>query len=106
MRVDDRNITGHQALQTGKAAGAQELDRLNASKQAESRLTGTADRVEISALTGGLARTLEAYEKSRASRVESLAQSYAAGQYQAEPRAVSRAIIAETLAAGSGRGQD
>jgi anti-sigma28 factor (negative regulator of flagellin synthesis) len=100
MRIDDRNLSGNQAAQTGKTDQAQELARLAESKARDTQGAAGADRVELSDLTGGLARALEADASQRRARVEGLAADYAAGRYQVDARAVSQAIIAETLAAG------
>jgi len=100
MRVDDRNLAGSQAAQSGQANQAQQIERSNESKPVESRSAGNADRVELSALTGDLARTLEAAGRERADRKERLAEEYAAQRYQVDARAVSRAMVAEMRAAG------
>jgi len=104
MRVEDRHLAGNQAVQSGKTANPQEVERLNESRQADSRSTRNADHVELSTLTGGLARALEASAQKRAGQVERLAQEHAAGRYQVDAREVSRAIIAEMRAAGAGDG--
>lgn len=104
MRVDDRHIAGNQTVQSGKTANPQEVERLNESRQAESRPASGHDRVELSRLTGGLARALEVMAKDKASQVERLAQDYASGRYQVDAREVSRAIVAEMRAFGAGPG--
>ncbi|HSW51467.1 MAG TPA: flagellar biosynthesis anti-sigma factor FlgM [Bryobacteraceae bacterium] len=105
MRVDDRHLTGNQAAQSGKTANPQEVERPNESRQAESRATGGSDRVELSSLTGGLARSLEASAQQKAGQVERLSRDYASGRYQVDAREVSRAMIAEMRAAGAASGE-
>ena len=100
MRVDDRQIAGSQAAQSGKANAAQEVDRQRESKQIDARLTGGTDRVELSGLTGGLAHALQTSATERAGRVEGLTQVVSNGQYRPSPIAISRAIVAEMRAAG------
>jgi len=100
MRVDDRNLAGSQAAQSGQANQAQQVERSNESKPAEGRSAGSTDRVELSDLTGDLARAMQAAGRERAGRMERLAQDYAAGRYQVDARAVSRAIVAEMNARG------
>ena len=100
MRVDDRQLAGNQAAQSGKASAAQEVERRGDSRQIDSRLAGGADRVELSDLTGGLARALQASASERAARVERLGQDVSEGRYRPDPAAVSRAIVAEMRAAG------
>jgi hypothetical protein len=102
MRVDDRHLTGNQAAQSGKTANPQEVERLNEPRQADSRPSGNADRVELSTLTGGLAHALEVLELRRTNQVELLAHEYGAGRYQVDAREVSRAMITEMRAAGAG----
>jgi hypothetical protein len=101
MRVDDRHLTGDQAVQSGKTLNPQEVERLNESRQKDSRPAAAADKVELSDLTGGLTRALDAARQQRVSRMEKLAEDYAAGRYQADVQAVSRALVAEMRAAGA-----
>jgi hypothetical protein len=103
MRVDDRQIAGNQAAQSGKASSAQEVERQRDSRQLESRLAGGADRVELSDLTGGLAHALKASATERAGRVERLQRDVSEGRYRPDPVAVSHSIVAEMLWAGHGR---
>jgi hypothetical protein len=56
--------------------------------------------VELSALTGEVARALETAARGRAARIEQLAGDYAAGRYQPDPLAVSRAMLQETRVDG------
>jgi flagellar biosynthesis anti-sigma factor FlgM len=102
MRVDDRNLSGNQAAQSGKANQAQEVARPNASGTTASRAGAGADRVELSDLTGTLARAVGADAQARAGRVERLASEYAEGRYRVDSKAVSRALVAEMRASGGG----
>jgi anti-sigma28 factor (negative regulator of flagellin synthesis) len=103
MRIDDRQLAGNQAAQSGKASAAQVVDHRGDSRQVDSRWGGAADRVEISDLTGGLARALQASSAERAGRVEQLQRSVSEGRYRPDSVATSRAIVAEMRAAGSGQ---
>lgn len=103
MRVDDRNLAGSQAAQSGQANQAQQVERASESKPAEGRPAGGADRVELSGLAGDMARALQAAGQERAARMERLAEEYAAGRYRVDARAVSRAIVAEMNAPGPAR---
>jgi len=98
MRVEDRYLTGSQAVQSGKTVNPQEVERLNEAKPPESRPAASTDRVELSELTGGLTHALEAAAQQRVSLVERLAQEHAAGRYQVDAMAVSRAMVAEMRA--------
>ena len=101
MRIDDRNLTGNPASQTGKADQAQEVARQAESKPQQARAAAGGDRVELSGLTGGLARALEADASQRQVRVEKLADDYTAGRYQVDSMAVSKAMVAEMRASVS-----
>jgi anti-sigma28 factor (negative regulator of flagellin synthesis) len=101
MRVDDRHLTGSQAAQSGKANQAQEIERQGESKATGSHSSSSSDQVQLSELISGLGRALETAGTERANRMEQLAGEYAAGRYQVDSRAVSRAIVAEMRAAGA-----
>jgi anti-sigma28 factor (negative regulator of flagellin synthesis) len=98
MRVDDRYASNNPALQTGKTAGAQEVDRSPEARGSETRWGLASDRVELSELTGGLARVLGIEARQRAEQVEQLRQEYAAGRYQVNVAELSRKIAAEMRA--------
>ncbi|MCC7176142.1 MAG: flagellar biosynthesis anti-sigma factor FlgM [Bryobacterales bacterium] len=98
MRVDDRNLAGSQATQSGQANQAQQVGRSHEVKPADIRPAAGADRVELSGLTGDLARALAASGRERAGRIAELAQEYSSGRYHVDARAVSRAIVAEMRA--------
>lgn len=100
MRVDDRQLAGNQAVQSGKASAAQEVERQRDSSQINSRLAGGADRVELSDLTGGLAQALKASATERADRVQRLERDVSEGRYRPDPIGISHAIVAEMRAAG------
>jgi len=101
MRVDDRYMNSSQAIQPGKTSGAQEVDRQLEARSGDPRWGLTSDRVELSELTGGLARLLNAAARERAERVESLRQDYAAGRYQVNVAELSRKIAAAMRAGAS-----
>jgi len=104
MRIDDRQLTGSQAAQSGKANQAQEIARQGAKGVTENRSSSSPDQVELSDLIEGLARALEATNNQKANRLEQLKSEYSSGRYQVDSREVSRAIIAEMRAAGTERG--
>lgn len=101
MRVDDRYMNSSQAIQPGKASGAQEVDRQLEMRSGEPRWGLASDRVELSELTGGLARMLSLAARQRAERVENLRQDYAAGRYQVNVAELSRKIAVEMRASAS-----
>ncbi|MGQ9634498.1 MAG: flagellar biosynthesis anti-sigma factor FlgM [Bryobacteraceae bacterium] len=101
MRVDDRYMNSSQAIQPGKASGAQEVDRQPEMRSGEPRWGLASDRVELSELTGGLARMLSLAAQQRAEHVERLRQDYAAGRYQVNIAELSRKIAAEMRTSAS-----
>ena len=101
MRIDDRNLTGNQAAPTGKTDQAQEIARQAESKPQQARAASGADRVELSDLTGGMARALRADAHQREVRVGQLTDDYTAGRYQVDAKAVSKAIVAEMRASAN-----
>lgn len=101
MRIDDRYLNSSQAAQPGKTPASQEIDRQGDLRQAEARWGPGADRVELSELTGGLARLMASAAQERAERVERLRQDYEAGRYRVEIPALSRKIAAEMRASAA-----
>lgn len=100
MKIDNRPLAGNQAAESGQTSNLQELKRPGESWPHEARSGSGADRVELSDLTGGLARALSNGASERASRMEQLGREVERGSYQVDSRALSRAIVAEMRAAG------
>jgi hypothetical protein len=100
MKVGDLQLTGNQAAESGKITNLQELRRPGESRPNEARSGSGADRVELSGLTGGLARALSDSASERAGRMEQLDRAVARGSRQADARALGRAILAEMRVAG------
>ena len=73
----------------------QHIEGLENNKLPGSKEWLTPDRVELSSLTGRLARALDINEAQRAERVRQLAGEYAAGSYRVDEKAVSKAIADE-----------
>jgi hypothetical protein len=100
MKIGDLQLTGNQAVESGKVSNLQELKRPGESRPYEARSGSGADRVELSDLTGGLARALSNSASERVGRMEQLDRAVARGSHQADPRALGRAIVAEMRSAG------
>jgi hypothetical protein len=95
MKIYDRNLTGASAAETGRTAETQETGfASNGALEAK----GDGDRVELSRTLGRLSRTLSAYAEDRSAVVQTLAERYRSGRYQADSMTIGRAIISETLA--------
>jgi anti-sigma28 factor (negative regulator of flagellin synthesis) len=101
MRIDERNLSGNQAAQTGKTGQTQEIGkRAGLGKQGAGAAMGD-DRVELSTLSGSVARALEADAQQRQARLEKLSTDYAAGRHQVDARTISKAIVADLLSKSS-----
>lgn len=99
MKVLDTNLTGTSAT---AAPPAGSVARQSGLTGAQSGKPGSGDRVEFSGFAGKLGATLGAQSADRGSRVAALARDYQSGGYQPDAGATSRALVSETLAAGSG----
>jgi anti-sigma28 factor (negative regulator of flagellin synthesis) len=100
MRVDDRHLTGTQAAESGRTSNTPAIERAGDSRNSESRpAAAAADRVELSGLTGGLGRALQAAASERTARVEKLSRQYALGNYDVDSKALSRAMASQMRAA-------
>lgn len=100
MKISDLNLTGNQAVESGKISNLQELKRQGESRPYEVRSGSGADRVELSDLTGGLAQALSSRASDRVARMEQLSRAVALGGQGSDPQAISRAMIAEMRSAG------
>ena len=100
MKIGDLHLTGNQTAESGKISNLQELKRPGESRPYEARSGSGADRVELSDLTGGLARALSNSASERVGRMEQLDRAVAGGSHQADPSNLSRSIVAEMRSAG------
>jgi anti-sigma28 factor (negative regulator of flagellin synthesis) len=98
MRVDDRNLTGAAAAETGRTQGAQPLERSGRTSVAVGRGGAGSDQVELSALS----RALQSSDSSRNARVEQLTAQYQAGQYRVNVAQVSHSMVSDALQAPAG----
>jgi anti-sigma28 factor (negative regulator of flagellin synthesis) len=96
MRVDQRNLTGAAAAETGKARESQAIGRDGRTGSSRSGGAGS-DQVDLSPLS----RALNASASSRSSRVEQLSAQYRAGQYQPDPAEVSKSMVGDALASSN-----
>jgi anti-sigma28 factor (negative regulator of flagellin synthesis) len=100
MKVNDLNTTG------AASTGIERTQDTQKPEQGGGNRTGGAessDRVELSSALGGLARAVSAEGAQRGSRVQQLATAYQNGTYQADPAAISRAMVADATGSGSGK---
>lgn len=91
MRVEQRNLTG--AAEAGRARESQSIGRDGRASSSSNSGSGS-DRVELSSLS----QTLNASAASRSARVDQLTALYQAGQYQADPAAISKSMVDDAIA--------
>ena len=100
MRVNDRNLQGTSAAETGRAQELQQTDRQGTRSTGSGKADGSSDRVELSGTLASLSRAMSVFDADRGSRVQTLAAQYQSGNYCANSAATSRGIISEALSAG------
>lgn len=99
MRVDDRNLNGVAAPQTGRT---HEAERPGSKQGPHVSISAGGDTTEISHLAGQVSHALEAHSAQRTARVAKLAKDYQAGRYQADSKSTSRGVIREGLQGNHG----
>jgi anti-sigma28 factor (negative regulator of flagellin synthesis) len=99
MRINDLNLTGAAAAETGRAQGSQAVEKESQSRGPAGRKGSGADQVEFSSLS----RTISSDASSRNARVQQLAAQYQAGQYQVDPMRVGQAMLSESIAASASK---
>ena len=100
MRINDRNLTGTSASETGRAQETKDLGRSGTGKSNTGGVDGSNDRVEFSGTLNRLSRALTTFESSRASRVQALAANYQSGSYRPNSAATSEGLVADAMSAG------
>jgi anti-sigma28 factor (negative regulator of flagellin synthesis) len=101
MKILDRGLAGSGAAEAGKTQEIVRAERDTAERTGSSRHSGSSDRAEVSSLAGRVSSALASSSETRASQVSKLASLYRSGAYHADPAAVSRAVVAETLSASA-----
>jgi hypothetical protein len=100
MRINDRNLTGTSASETGRAQETKDLSRTSTGRSNTGGVDGSNDRVEFSGTLNQLSRALTTFESSRASRVQALAANYQSGSYRPNSAATSKGLVADAMSAG------
>jgi hypothetical protein len=98
MRVNDRNLAGTTAAETGRTPETNKTG--NGESAHGSRGTRSPDRVELSGTLQRLSQALGTAGDQRSSRVDALSAMYAAGKYQPDAAVISRAMVAEAVTSG------
>jgi hypothetical protein len=109
MKIDDRNLTGTSATETGRAQDTQNLKRAgtgNATTREGNTpgVYGSNDSVEFSGTLSRLSRTLATFESTRTSRIQALSAQYISGKYKPDSAATSKGLVSEAISAGSQAG--
>jgi Anti-sigma-28 factor, FlgM len=100
MRINDRNLTGTSASETGRAQETKDLGRVGTGRSNTGGVDGSNDRVEFSGTMSRLSRALTTLESSRTSRVQALAANYQSGSYRPNSAATSKGLVADAMSAG------
>src|SRR5579872_7429932 len=102
MRVDDRNLTGVPAAESGPTQQTQRTGRQGSSQSSSGSTNGNnGDQVELSSTLGSLSRAMSAFGGDRQDRIGELSAQYQNGTYQPNSAATSQGLISEALASGA-----
>jgi anti-sigma28 factor (negative regulator of flagellin synthesis) len=101
MRVDNLNLTGTTAAQTGRTQETEKSNRDPGAQTGAAATDKTNDRVELSSTLATLSRALSASGSERSSRVQALAAQYQSGNYHADSLATARGMVSDALSAES-----
>ena len=96
MKINDLNLTGAAAAESGRA---QKVDRFEQGRTGSTAGSG-GDRVELSSTLGRLAKALEVHQSDRESKVAALTAQYQSGNYRPDSAVLSGKMVSEALAAG------
>ena len=99
MRVNDLNLTGASAPETGRTQGSQAVERDTSSRSSAARGNSGGDKVEFSPLS----HVLQASASSRSARVDQLTAQYRAGQYQVDAARVGKAMVSEAITSSAAK---
>jgi anti-sigma28 factor (negative regulator of flagellin synthesis) len=100
MKINDRNLTGTSASETGRTQETQKPGRAGAGKSSTLSIDGSNDSVVFSGTLSRLSRTLTTFESSRTNRVQALAAQYQSGNYKPNSAAISKGMVSEAMSAG------
>lgn len=102
MRISDPNGLNHLAsAQNGRTAETEAVKPSVTAGASSGGRASASDRLELSSFTARLSDTLAASSANRAQRVAELKAAVQSGEYQPDPRSISRSIIDYSVAAGS-----
>lgn len=95
MKIDDRNLNGPTAAESGRTSEMKDSNR--GGPAASTDRPGSVDRAEISKVVERIAADLTTHAIERSQQVAKLAKQFSLGQYNADSRAVSRSIIRDAI---------
>ena len=102
IRIQNDGMTGTAASEASRTLDVVQIG--SGGSRSSSRTGASTDRVEISSLSGQIADASSASAAAQANRVSQLAALYASGRYQVDSSALSRAMVSQSLQAGSSGG--
>lgn len=98
--IDNLDLSGSNAAQAAKTAASGAVERGRRADTQKTSPTASGDQVRLSGLSGKIADTMNADAAGRASRVAALSAAVRGGTYRVNVRALSGAMINESLAGG------
>jgi flagellar biosynthesis anti-sigma factor FlgM len=101
MRIDNRDLTGASAAESGRAQETEKANRNQGAPTGTTTTDKTGDRVELSSTLATLSRAMSANGSERADRVQALAAQYQSGNYHPDSAATARGLVSEALLAES-----
>jgi anti-sigma28 factor (negative regulator of flagellin synthesis) len=100
MKINDRNLTGTSAAETGRAQETQNPSRTGTGKPPARGGDGSNDSVVFSGTLSRLSHTLSTFESTRASQVKALTAQYQSGNYRPDSAATAKGLVSEAISAG------
>jgi len=97
MKVDDPNLSGAAAAQTGRTPEAHDANRAGSPAAARISEPAGGDHAEISGLAGRIFQAVATQAAARAQHLAKLTQNYRAGNYHVDARSVSQAITKDAV---------
>ena len=100
MRINDLNLTGATAAQSGAMQETKAVTREGSSSSGASRSGGSGDRVEFSSTLTSVSKALSSFGADRSEKVQALAAQYQSGNYHPDSLATAKGMVSEALSAG------
>jgi anti-sigma28 factor (negative regulator of flagellin synthesis) len=102
MKIDQQNLNGVAAPQTGRTQETPAPDSSVSGSGAQTSGSPGSDRAEISTLAGRISQTLASQSAERTARIQELAKQYSTGRYSTDSKATGSALVQDTLEGSNG----